>query len=121
MNTTNDKKSIRSRRKSTIIIATLAVLALICALAVGPMVLSTDGTEQYTGVKLEAAKNVLAFDRGSYSPALFSSMTRQHVENVTESAQGKDNQGNPLRCTDDPNTMQYYSVTVRRIWLFGTT
>jgi hypothetical protein len=119
MNTPNDKKKRPWGLKILIVI--VALLALGTASAFGPMAMTSDGTENYSGVKLKAAQNVLDFDRGSYSPALFSSLTKAHIDSVAPSVQGKDSQGNPLRCTDDPNLIQYYSVTVRRIWIFGTT
>ena len=33
----------------------------------------------------------------------------------------KGGDGKPLRCTDDPNNANYYTVKVRRVWLFGYT
>jgi hypothetical protein len=72
-------------------------LLLLLILAVGPMIIATDGTGAYSGVKLDAAKNALDADRGSYSPAIGSSVTAQHVDSVEPSPQGTDRQGNRLR------------------------
>jgi hypothetical protein len=78
----------------------------------------TDGTENYTGVKLEAAQKALEFDRGIETMSL-QRFGKARVEAVEPTAQGKDMQGGALRCTDDPTDARYYSVTVNHALFFG--
>jgi hypothetical protein len=106
-------------RKLTIFIGISVVLVVLAAITIPAT--TTDGTRNYTGIKLEAARNALQFDQSEYSPALFSSRTKAHVDNVVPTPQGKDSQGKALRCTDDLSSVQYYSVIIRRVGLFGTT
>jgi hypothetical protein len=75
-----------------------------------------DGTADYSGVKLEAARNVIDFTRDDLN-TLFT----PQVVDVFPTPQGTDGQGKPLRCTDNPNKIQYYSVTIRMVTLFGMT
>lgn len=106
-----------------LIIFTTIIVVLVITGLVGVVIQSktTYGTENYSGVKMAAAQNALQFDQSNYGPALFAGQTKAHVASVAPSRQGIDSQGKPLRCTDDPNDIHYYSVTVRRVWLFGLT
>ncbi len=98
------------------------VLAAIAGV-VGMVVVAniTDGTEKYSGLKLEAARTALAFDRGNDSDHPFRHYAKAHVDSVEPSPQGTDLQGGPLRCTDDPDDIRYYAATVRRVWFYGFT
>src|SRR5438874_777008 len=109
MSTGMDKKTSSLPRKLPLLLGVLIVLVATGVVAIAIPANTTDGTEKYSGVKLGAARNALAFDQGQYSPALFTSSTKAHVDNVEPSSQGQDSQGKPLRCTDDPNRIQYYS------------
>jgi len=115
----NPKKKVFGRL--TIGQSVFALVLAVILIGIGIPTLTPDGTANFTGVKHDAALNVLEFDRGMYSPGLVGLVTRAHVDNVEPSPQGKDAQGHPLRCTDDPNEIQYYSVAIRRIGIFGAT
>src|SRR6266511_2772095 len=104
---------------SALMLGVILLVAIVGAVGMAVIANMTDGTEKYSGVKLEAARNVLAFDRGMGHP--FRSFTKVHVDIVEPSPQGLDQQGKPLRCTDDPNEIQYYSVTIRHVWIYGLT
>ena len=111
-----------SRKRIIIGIALLLVLAISLVLyaATTKLDATTDGTENYTGVKLEAARHALDFDQSVYSPDVFMPFTKAHVDKV-EPTKNEDRKGSDLQCNAGPDDTEYYSVTVRRIWLFGTT
>jgi len=116
-----NKETASPKRRLTPLHVLVGLVILVIIAALGPMMIASNGAENYTGVKHEAALNVLAADRSAYSPGFAGITTRPHVDKIEPSPQGRDRFGNLLRCTDNPEDIQYYSVTLRRIGLFGTT
>ena len=116
------KNNVKSRRPLIIIIASLIVLAVIIWIGIAIPAAVTTGEENYTGAKLEAVKAALDNDLNSYSPALFHHDAKQHVESVVPLTEfkGKPTSTN-LKCPTDTNNKDSYVVTIRRVWLFGST
>lgn len=107
-----------------IIIASITIVAtgvtIVLTRGFSDLANTPDGTQGLTGVKVEAAKWALEFDKSEYSPAVFSDVAMPHVEAISKTVP-KQGDYATRRCSDNPNDLGYYSVTIRRVFLFGTT
>ncbi len=107
-----------SRKLIIWIISIVVVIAFIVSAFAIPAAMS-DGTGNYTGAQLEAAQFVLDHDRSQTDVPV--KIIKAQVESVVASPQGTGSTGKPLRCTDDPQDKDYYTVTIKHVWLFGIT
>lgn len=116
---------MKHRRTLIIVACIVLVLGIISTIvfhiADTKLQATPDGTKGYTGVKLEAAQTALEHDQDAYGPAFGINVTKQQVEKVFPTPKGKDSRGRNLQCTQDAGTIWYYSVTVKRVSLFGIT
>ena len=117
-----DSSKLKRKSRNLLLVVLLPfagfVVALVALFTIGLAIQrhTPDGTADYSGVKLEAARNVIDFTRDDLN-----NLFTAQVVNVFPTPQGTGGQGKPLRCTDDPNEIQYYSVTIRMVTLFGIT
>lgn len=115
----NHKKTVRT---IIILIGSLIVLTVLTIVAFAIPASVTTGEEKYTGAQLAAVQYALDIDQGAYSPAAFHGATKQHIESVVPITDFKDTDSDLVsKCTTDPDNKDYYVVTIRRVWLFGST
>lgn len=107
-------------RKFIILTGSLAVAAILTGSAFGIPAVTSDGTENYTGVKLDAAHKALDWDASTYSPNIIVPFTKAHVNSIKQTASEETN-GSDLRCNIGPDDPAFYSVTIKRVGLFGIT
>ncbi|MBW4061035.1 hypothetical protein HJC99_00475 [Candidatus Saccharibacteria bacterium] len=111
------KKHVPFFLKITAIITATVILIV----GIGLIAIRATPTNEnaFTGVKFDAAQQALTYDKSAYSPDIVSSYTKQQVVSVVPSV-GNNAKGVGV-CSTNPGEVAYYTVTVKRIFLFGTT
>jgi hypothetical protein len=108
---TNSKT--RPNKLALIIVGALIVMGALVAVGFAIPANTSNGLENYDGVKLEAARNVLNFaDRSNTGWPEFLIASRLRVE-----SQPNDKCGDS-RDSDNTNDIHHYSVTIAAVWLF---
>lgn len=98
----------------------IAVIVVALVVAYIAMVNTPDGSKDYTGAKLKAAQIALDYDVSAHSPNVMAPFTKPHIEKIVPAT--KEQWLNGMNCdTRTPEDPGYYSVTIRRVWLFGMT
>ena len=104
------KKHVSLANVAKLLLGVLGVIIMIIGIGITIMLLAPDGTANYSGVKLEAARSALA-----------ASNSADGLDKLGSVSQVLSIQKDEDDCTNDREDKRYYSVTVRRVWLFGTT
>jgi hypothetical protein len=115
----NKKDSKKTHKILIVVLTVLTLSAIVLVIGFSQLAARRDGTENYTGAKLEAAQAVL--DRGLDDIYIVQPPgMKPYVDSVTPTPKSE-NEGSGLNCSNDPNDPSYYSATIRYVWLFGIT